>query len=71
MPFLCSYALDVQERENKKLRADLARELGHEHELEDEMHDYAATHHLSDKDVANLMRELGVSSVLEELRQPY
>jgi len=62
-------AFERLERENKKLRSDLARELGHEHELEDELHDYAATHHLSDKDVANLMRELGHKK--EELAKEY
>jgi chromosome segregation ATPase len=57
--------LAAREKENKKLRADLRRELGHEHELEDERDAYIATHHLSDKDVANLMRELGTKK--EEL----
>ena len=56
---------DQRAEENKKLRSDLRRELGHEHELEDERDAYIATHHLSDKDVANLMRELGTKK--EEL----
>lgn len=57
--------LAARERNNKRLRSDLARELGHEHELEDERDAYIATHHLSDKDVADLMRELGTKK--EEL----
>ena len=57
--------LAAREQENTKLRADLARELGHEHELEDERDAHVATHHFSDQEVANLMRELGTKK--EEL----
>ena len=62
-------ALAAAEQENAIIKKELAKELGHEHELEHERDDYVATHHLSDQDVANLMHELGQKK--EELAKAF
>jgi hypothetical protein len=62
-------ALAAAEQESATLKKELAKELGNENELEHERDDYIATHHLSDKDVANLMHELGQKK--EELAKEF